>query len=157
MSEILQFKCPVTSWKWNFSYLLNWSLWFRWAIQNIQIQNFCTYIMRLFCIFVSIFKTINYFTNFLSFLLVNKHVCWRRLVSSTWLQNPVFFIWNGVSFHWFGDKFLVILWTYAYRWGHPGWFWMGVLSVQVFGYNSFKLLAISMDVLTGKSSAVRLI
>ena len=150
MSKILQFKCPVTSWKWNFSYLLNWSRWFRWATQNIQIQNFRTYIMRLFCIFVSIFKTINYFTNFLSFLLVS-------LVSSTWLQNPVFFIWNGVSFHWFGDKFLVILWTNSYRLSHPFWSRMGVLSVQVFGYNSFKLLVISMDVLTGKSSAVRLI
>ena len=112
---------------------------------------------RLFCIFVSIFKTINYFTNFLSFLLVNKHVCWRRLVWSTWLQNPVFFIWNGVSFHWFGEKFLVIMWTFSYRSSHPFWSCMGVLSVQVFGYNSFKLLVISMDVLTGKSSAVRLI
>ena len=60
--KISELKCIVTSRKWHFSYLLNWTLWFRSAFQNFKFPNFSqtfwyTFIAEIFWHFYPHFPT----------------------------------------------------------------------------------------------------
>ena len=60
--KFLELKCIATLRKWYFSYLLNWTRWFRWAFQNFKFPNFsqtfwCTFITGIFRHFYPDFPT----------------------------------------------------------------------------------------------------